>query len=195
MTPAGEEPVLTFAEPAAWAAWIAEQPSGATAGAWLRLARRGGGLEAISYDEALDVALCHGWIDGQARSSGDEVSTLRRFTPRRARSRWSRRNVEHVARLTAAGAMRPAGLAEVERARADGRWEAAYAGSATIEVPEDLRAALDARPKAAAAFATLDAQNRYAILYRVQDARRAETRARRIARYVAMLAAGERLHP
>ncbi|MCW2951574.1 MAG: hypothetical protein JWQ48_744 [Conexibacter sp.] len=190
---AGESPVLTFATPAELAAWIASQPPGGP-GAWLRFAKRGARLRTITYAEALDVALCHGWIDGQVRRLDDEAY-LQRFTPRRARSRWSERNVGYAERLIAEGAMQPNGLAEVERAKADGRWEAAYAGPRTIEVPDDLRQALDANPPAAACFATLDSHNRYAVLYRVGDARRPQTRARRIARFVAMLAAGEKLHP
>jgi uncharacterized protein YdeI (YjbR/CyaY-like superfamily) len=190
---AGEPPVLTFATPAELASWIASQPPGGP-GAWLRFAKRGARLPTITYAQALDVALCHGWIDGHVRRLDDEAY-LQRFTPRRARSRWSERNVGYAERLIAEGAMRPAGLAEVERAKADGRWEAAYAGPRTIEVPPDLQEALDAEPRAAAFFATLDAHNRYAVLYRVGDAKRPETRARRIARFVAMLAAGEKLHP
>lgn len=185
--------MIAFAGPAELEAWIVAQPP-AGSGVWLRFARRGAQLRTVTYDEALTVALRHGWIDGQARG-GDAESYLHRFTPRRARSRWSQRNVGKAEQLIADGAMAPAGLAEVERAKADGRWEAAYAGPRTIEVPDDLRAALDAEPAAAAFFATLNSQNRYAVLYRIHDARRPETRARRIARFVAMLAAEETLHP
>jgi len=173
------------------ACFAAEGPS--SAGIWLRIARRDAALVTVEQQEAVRVALCHGWIDGQVQRC-DEESFLQRFTPRRARSRWSRRNVGIAEQLIADGEMRPTGQAEVDRARADGRWEAAYAGQATIEVPADLQAALDADPTAAAFFATLSSQNRYAILYRIHDARRPETRARRIARFVAMCAAGETVH-
>lgn len=184
-------PVLSFASAADWEAWLV---SGEGAGAWLTIAKRDSGLTSVSYDEALEVALCHGWIDGQ-KAGGDERTWLQRFTPRRRGSRWSQRNTAIAERLIAEGRMAPAGLAEVEAARADGRWDRAYAGAATITVPEDLRAALDASPAASEAFGALDGANRYAILYRVHDAVRAETRARRIADLVAMLARGERLHP
>jgi uncharacterized protein YdeI (YjbR/CyaY-like superfamily) len=140
------------------------------------------------------VALCYGWIDGQ-KAKGDDQHWLQRFTPRRSRSRWSKVNRDHVARLVDQGRMRPAGLAEVERAKADGRWEAAYDGPRTSSVPDDLAAALAANPAAATFFETLDRQNRFAVLYRVQDAKRPETRARRIEQYVAMLAEGKKLHP
>lgn len=186
-------PVLAFASAADWDAWL--HANGAEApGVWLRLAKRDSGAVTVSYGEALEHALCHGWIDGQT-ARWDERFSLRRFTHRRPRSRWSLRNRETAERLIAEGRMTPAGLAEVEAARADGRWERAYAGAATIAVPEDLRAALDAEPAAAAAFADLDGANRYAILYRVHDARRPETRTRRIATFVEMLIRGERIHP
>jgi uncharacterized protein YdeI (YjbR/CyaY-like superfamily) len=147
----------------------------------------------VSYPEALDVALCHGWIDGQKRPL-DERFWLQRFTPRKARSRWSKRNRARAEQLIASGEMAPAGLREVERARADGRWEAAYDSHATATVPPDLQAALDEHPAASEFFAGLDSANRYAILYRIQEARRPETRARRIATFVAMLAEGRRIH-
>ena len=184
-------PVLSFASAADWESWLV---AGEGAGAWLRIAKRDSGLTSVSYDEALEVALCHGWIDGQ-KAGGDALTWLQRFTPRRRGSRWSQRNTTIAERLIAEGRMAPAGLAEVEAARADGRWDRAYAGAATITVPDDLRAALDASPAASAAFGALDGANRYAILYRVHDAKRAETRARRIAGLVAMLARGELLHP
>ena len=147
----------------------------------------------MTYAEALDAALCVGWIDGQVKRF-DEDFYLQRFTPRRARSLWSKRNREHVARLLAEGRRQDAGLRVVERATADGRWEAAYDSPSNAEVPEDLQRALDADPKAAAFFATLSAQNRYAILHRLQTAKKAETRARRVAQYVAMLAEGRTVH-
>lgn len=148
----------------------------------------------LTYDEALDEAICFGWIDGQVRRR-DERTYLQRFTPRRARSRWSKRNTTLAERLTGDGRMHPSGLAEVERAKADGRWEAAYAGPATARVPDDLAAALAAEPMAKAMFGQLTAQNRYAILHRIEAVKRPETRARKIAEFVAMLKRGETVHP
>jgi uncharacterized protein YdeI (YjbR/CyaY-like superfamily) len=148
----------------------------------------------LTYDQALEEALCHGWIDGQV-TRRDERTYRQRFTPRRPRSTWSQRNTAIVERLLAEGRMHPAGIAEVERAKADGRWQAAYAGQATIEVPPELGEALAAEPKAQAAFERLSRQNRYAILLRVTTAKRSETRARRIQEFVAMLARGETPHP
>jgi uncharacterized protein YdeI (YjbR/CyaY-like superfamily) len=181
---------LELADGAAWRAWLAEH-HGDDGGVWLVTAKKG--VAGVSRDEALEEALCHGWIDGQARSR-DEFTYLQRYTPRRARSNWSKRNVQIVERLTAEGRMTPAGLAEVERAKADGRWEAAYAGPATIEVPDDLAAALKAEPDAQAMFDGLNSRNRYSVLYRIETAKRAETRQRRIEKYVAMLARGETIH-
>ncbi len=190
---AGELPIIAFPSPGAWEAWL-DAEHAASPGTWLKLAKRGTGIATVTYDEALDVALCFGWIDGQKRGF-DDAYWLQRFTPRRPAGRWSRINRDKALALIAAGRMRPAGMREVERAQADGRWDAAYEGARTMTVPDDLRAALDASEPAREFFATLDAANRYAILYRVQDAKRSETRARRIERYVAMLAAGEKLHP
>jgi uncharacterized protein YdeI (YjbR/CyaY-like superfamily) len=187
-----ELPDLSFASAAAWEAWLEAQHATA-AGVWLRIAKKDSGIATVTHAEALDVALCFGWIDGQRRAD-DATWFLQRFTPRRRGSRWSKINTEKVAELMAAGRMRPAGLAEVEAARADGRWAAAYEGQRVAAVPPDLQAALDANPRAAAFFATLRGANRYAVLYRVQDAKRPETRARRIDRFVAMLARGETLH-
>lgn len=184
-------PVLAFASAAEWDAWLARADGG---GVWLRIAKRDAGVPGVSYDEAVVAALRHGWIDGR-KARGDERSWLQRFTPRRPGSRWSQRNRDTAQRLIDEGRMAAAGLAEVESARADGRWDRAYAGAATITVPDDLREALDADPRAAREFAALDGANRYAILYRVHDAKRPETRARRIATFVGMLARGERLHP
>ncbi|WP_380166855.1 YdeI family protein [Jannaschia sp. R86511] len=178
----------------AWRAWLAEHVSFQT-GVWLVLAKKGTtSPTSLTYAQALQEALCQGWIDGQAKSI-DEATYRQRFTPRRARSLWSKRNVGYVADLIAAGRMQPNGYAEIERAKADGRWDAAYAGPATIEVPDDLAAALAAEPAAQAAFARLDGQNRYAVLFRVTTARTPETRARRIATSVAMLARGETAYP
>jgi uncharacterized protein YdeI (YjbR/CyaY-like superfamily) len=186
-------PILAFESAAAWEAWLAEQHATAP-GVWLKLAKRGSGIASVTYAEALEVALCFGWIDGQ-KGRSDANWWLQRFTPRRPSSRWSQVNRDKALALIEAGRMQPAGMREVERARADGRWDAAYASGRTMTVPDDLRAALDANPAASAFFATLDGANRYAVLYRVQDAKRPATRAKRIERYVAMLAAGEKLHP
>jgi uncharacterized protein YdeI (YjbR/CyaY-like superfamily) len=189
-----ELPVVTVADAAAWRSWL-DTHHGDQTGVWLVLAKKGiTQPTSLTYDQALEEALCQGWIDGQVRR-GDERTYQQRFTPRRTRSQWSSRNVGLVERLTAVGRMQRAGLAEVERAKADGRWAAAYAGQATIEVPIDLSAALRANPDAQAMFDTLSSQNRYAILYRIQNARRADTRTRRIEQFVAMLARGETVHP
>jgi uncharacterized protein YdeI (YjbR/CyaY-like superfamily) len=184
---------MRFGTATAWEAWLADFHA-ASPGIWLEIGKARRGVATVSYADALDVALCFGWIDGQKRSLGD-TTWLQKFTPRGPRSRWSKVNRERATALIAAGRMRPAGLAEVERAERDGRWEAAYDSPSTATVPPDLSAALDADPAAHAFFATLDSRNRYAILYRVQAARRPETRARLIGKYVAMLHNGERLHP
>ena len=176
-----------------WEEWLAEFHADSSE-IWLEIGRAGRGVHTVSYAEALDVALCFGWIDAQKRSL-DDTTWLQRFTPRGPRSRWSKLNREKASALIAAGRMRQAGLAEVERAKRDGRWEAAYDSPSTATVPPDLSAALGADPAARAFFAALDSRNRYAILHRVQAARRPETRARLIAKYVAMLHNGERLHP
>ena len=186
-------PLLLFATPAAWEKWLAANHETAR-GAWLKLAKARAGNASVTYAEALDVALCYGWIDGQ-KGSIDARYWKQRFTPRSARSKWSQINCKKVDALIAAGRMTPAGLREVEAAKADGRWERAYAGARAAEVPEDLVAALAANKKAQKAFATLDGANRYSILYHVHDAKKPETRARRIAKYVAMLANGETPHP
>jgi len=184
---------LVFATAADWEGWLEHHHADAGE-AWLKIARKGSGHVTVTHAEALDVALCFGWIDG-VRHKFDADHFLQRFTPRTPRSKWSRINRDKVGALTAAGRMRPAGLRELERARADGRWDAAYAGQRTITVPDDLQRELDARPAAAAFFAGLDSRNRYAILYRLQDAKRPETRARRLATFVAMLDAGETIYP
>jgi uncharacterized protein YdeI (YjbR/CyaY-like superfamily) len=188
-----EQPPIAFESAEAWEAWLAEHHDKAD-GIWLKFAKKGTGAPSVTYDEALDAALCYGWIDGQSRRL-DETWYLQRFTPRRARSVWSKRNREKVAALMEAGRMQPAGLREIERAKADGRWEAAYDSPATATVPHDLQAALDDNPAAAEFFARLDKQNRYAILHRVQTAVRPDTRARRIAKLVEQLARGEKLYP
>jgi len=187
--PKVEPPSVAFASAAAFEAWVAEHRDDPV-GLWLLIAKKGSGIDSVSYAEAVQVALCYGWIDGQARKGDDDTSYRQRFCPRRPRSVWSKRNVGYVAALTEAGRMQPEGIAEVERAKADGRWARAYDGPAAAEVPADLLAALDAVPAAALAFSGLKSTNRYAILYRVQDAKRDETRARRIAQFVEMLAEG-----
>jgi uncharacterized protein YdeI (YjbR/CyaY-like superfamily) len=185
---------LLVADAEDWRAWL-DRRHGESPGVWLVLAKKGKtGPTALTYDEALLEALCYGWIDGQIRRRDGETYR-QRFTPRRQRSIWSARNVALAEQLLAEGRMRPAGKAAVERARQDGSWEKAYAGPATIEVPEDLAAALAAQPEAAATFARLTSRNRYAILYRLSTAKRAETRSRRLEQYVAMLARGEAIYP
>ncbi len=161
---------------------------------WIAFARKASGIPTVTYAEAVEIALTYGWIDGQAKSI-DETRYGQRFTPRRARSKWSKINRAKAEKLIAEGKMQPAGLAEVERAKADGRWERAYDSPTTATVPDDLRAALDANPAAAKLFEELDATNRYAILHRLHDAKRPETRARRITKFVEMLARGETIHP
>jgi uncharacterized protein YdeI (YjbR/CyaY-like superfamily) len=191
--PSDQLPVLCFESVDAWDAWLAEHAS-ASPGLWLKIPRRDSAAAGIGYSEALDVALCHGWIDGQ-KGSHDSSHWLQRFTPRKPGSRWSRINTERVAALTAAGRMRPSGLREVEQAQADGRWEQAYESQSRVTVPEDLARALAANPRARAFFATLDSANRYAILYRIGAAKRPETRARRVAAFVAMLSEHKKIHP
>ena len=186
-------PTLFFASAAEWERWL-EDNHALGDGVWIKTAKKGAGIESVRYPEVLETALCFGWIDGR-REALDERFFLQRYTPRRPRSRWSRINRESAERLIADGRMRPAGLAEVERARADGRWDAAYDGQKRMTVPDDLQRELDARPRAKAFFAQLSSQNRYAILYRLQDAKRPQTRERRLAKFVAMLEAGETIHP
>jgi uncharacterized protein YdeI (YjbR/CyaY-like superfamily) len=185
---------LTVRDAAAWRAWLGEHHDDA-AGVWLVLAKKGTSEPtSLTYPQAVEEALCHGWIDGQAQR-GDALTYRQRFTPRRARSPWSKRNVAIVERLASEGRMHAAGIAEVERAKGDGRWQAAYAGSASIDVPPDLAEALAAEPRAQAMFDILTRQNRYAVLYRIETAKRADTRTRRIEQFVAMLARGETVYP
>jgi uncharacterized protein YdeI (YjbR/CyaY-like superfamily) len=191
---AEEPPELVVADAAAWRRWLRSHHTD-PAGVWLVLAKKETtDPTSLTYPQAVDEALCHGWIDGQAKPR-DEATYRQRFTPRRSRSQWSRRNVGIIDRLRAEGRMHPAGEAEVERAKADGRWDAAYAGSASIEMPADLAAALRAEPRAQAMFEILTSQNRYAVLYRTSSAKQPETRARRIEQFVAMLARGETIYP
>ncbi len=189
---ADDLPTLLFASPAELEAWLDDNHA-VVEGIWLKIAKKGSGVESVTYAEALELALCFGWIDSQKRGF-DERHFLQRFTPRRPRGKWSRINREKAEGLIAAGAMRPAGLAEVEAAKADGRWEAAYAGQRTAEVPADLRRELDRNETARAFFAALDSANRYAIIYRLGEAKKPETRARRLRKFVGMLERGEKIH-
>jgi uncharacterized protein YdeI (YjbR/CyaY-like superfamily) len=188
----GDLPILLFAAQPAFEEWLAQQPEGAP-GAWLRFAKKGAAITSLTKAEAIDAALCHGWIDGQL-DKYDAESWLIRFTPRKARSKWSEVNRTRAEELIAAGTMRPRGLAEVASAKADGRWASAYAPASSARVPEDLAQALAANPKAAAFFATLTGANRYAVLYRIGAVKRAESRARKITEFVAMLERGETVH-
>ncbi len=190
---AAELPIKQFRSAAAWRTWLTREHERSD-GVWVRIAKQDTGIPSVRYPEVLDVALCFGWIDGH-RKAEDEEWFLQRFTPRRAQSRWSEKNRAKALALIANGEMHAAGLHEVERAQQDGRWDAAYAPQSTATVPPDLAAALEASPKAQAFFATLDSRNRYAVLYRIHDAKRASTRVRRIEQFVAMLAKGETLHP
>lgn len=185
-------PVMSFPDFAAFDAWLAGQPR-TSAGLWLRLAKKAAGFASLSKADAVDAALCHGWIDGQL-DSYDDASWLVRFTPRKKTSKWSQVNRTRALELIEARRMRPAGLAEINAAKADGRWEAAYDPASTAQPPPDLQAALDASPQAAAFFATLTGANRYAVIYRVGTAKKPETRARRIAEFVAMLERAETIH-
>jgi uncharacterized protein YdeI (YjbR/CyaY-like superfamily) len=191
--PPSDLPILAFAGPRDWAAWLAKHHA-ASPGIWLQLAKKASGTPSITYAEAIDGALCHGWIDGQRRSH-DAGSFLLRMVPRRADSVWSKINRERADWLRAQGSMKPAGEEAIRRAKSAGRWDGAYDPPSKSKVPADLEAALAARPKAQAFFATLNAQNRYSILFRVQTAKKPETRARRIAEFVKMMAAGKKIYP
>jgi uncharacterized protein YdeI (YjbR/CyaY-like superfamily) len=186
-------PVLGFGSAADWEAWL-ESEHATSDGIWLKLGKKTAPGPSVSYAEALEVALCFGWIDGQKRSL-DGHYWLQRFTPRKPGSKWSKINTEKADALIAAGRMRPAGQLQADKARADGRWDAAYAGQRTSTVPDDLRVALDANPAAAEFFVTISSVNRYAILYRIGSVKRPETRARKIAQYVQMLAEHKTIHP
>ena len=185
-------PILALADADAFAAWLARAPVDSP-GLWLKLAKDGSGCASLSKAEAIDAALCHGWIDGQLNPY-DGDWWLIRFTPRKPRSKWSQKNRERAEQLIAAGRMTAAGQAAIDAAREDGRWDAAYASASKAEIPADLQQALDANPVAAAFFATLTGANRYAVLYRIGVVKRPETRARKIAEYVAMLERHETLH-
>lgn len=187
-------PIEQFDGPAEFERWIeAQHADGSARGAWLKIAKKGAGVTTVTYAEALDVALCHGWIDGQKRGL-DDTYFLQRFTPRRPRSLWSKINIAKVEALGAAGRMRPAGLKEVEAAKADGRWDAAYAGSREMDVPPELAAELARNAKARRFFDQLDRANRYAFCWQVHTAKKAETRLARAKKFVAMLANGDKLH-
>lgn len=185
-------PIRLFADQSAFEQWLAAEPR-ASKGTWLRLAKKGSGLTTVTKSEAIDAALCHGWVDGQL-DKFDEGSWLVRFTPRKRASRWSEVNRVRALALVEDGRMAPTGLAEIEAAKTDGRWQAAYAPASRAEVPADLQAALDQSPAARAFFATLTGANRYAILYRIGSAKKPETRVRRIAEFISMLERGETVH-
>ena len=187
-----EAPILQFSDQQGWSKWL-EENHAHSAGVWLKYAKKGSGIKTVVYAEALEEALCYGWIDGQVARL-DQSFYLQRFTPRRPRSKWSQINRGHAERLIAQKRMKPAGLAQVKAAKQDGRWEAAYEPQSRATVPDDLQQALDQNPSAKAFFETLRGSNRYAILFRIQDAKRPETRARRIAQYVEMLAEHRTLH-
>jgi uncharacterized protein YdeI (YjbR/CyaY-like superfamily) len=186
------KPILQFASQAEWEAWL-DAEHATSDGVWVKFAKKGSGVQTVVYAEALEVALCFGWIDSQVARL-DERFYLQKFTPRRARSKWSQVNREKVEALTKEGRMRPAGLEQVDLAKTDGRWDAAYASPANAEVPDDLRAALDASPKAAASWDELSKSNRFAIIYQLHDAKKQETRSRRLEKFVGMLERGEKLY-
>lgn len=186
------KPILAFASQEEWESWL-EREHGASDGVWVKFAKKGSGVPTVVYAEAVEVALCYGWIDSQVAAL-DERFYLQKFTPRRARSKWSKINRDKIEALTKQGRMRPAGLAQVELAKADGRWEAAYSSPANMTVPNDLQEALDASPEAAEFFATLNKSNRYAIIYQLEDAKKPETRTRRLEKFVAMLERREKLY-
>ncbi|PIQ28536.1 bacteriocin-protection protein [bacterium (Candidatus Blackallbacteria) CG17_big_fil_post_rev_8_21_14_2_50_48_46] len=185
--------ILSFASQQDWQAWLALEHQ-REAGVWLKLAKKNSQFTTLSYQEALEAALCWGWIDGQKKAC-DSDFWLQKFTPRRAKSIWSQINKDKALALMAAGKMQPAGLREIEKAQANGRWQAAYTSAAQSEVPEDLSRALQAQPEALAFFESLNRQNRYAILFRIHNAKKPQTRAQRIETFVAMLARHEKIYP
>jgi uncharacterized protein YdeI (YjbR/CyaY-like superfamily) len=187
-----EQPILFFATAADLDAWLDENGEDSD-GIWLKFAKKGSGIQSVVYPQALDIVLCHGWIDGQTKRIDDD-HYLQRFTPRRQRSKWSKRNRTKVEELIAEGRMRPGGLREVERAQEDGRWDEAYDSPSTATVPDDFQDALEAKPEALEFFESLSSTKRYSFLYRVNDAKRPETRAKRIAEYVDLLAQRKTLH-
>lgn len=187
-----ELPTIPFESKKKWSDWLAKQHD-KSAGVWLKLGKKGTGIPSVTYEEALDVALCYGWIDGQ-KGSFDDKFWLQKFTPRGPMSIWSKINTVKAERLIASGEMKSAGLKAIELAKQDGRWAAAYESQKVISVPADFQAALDKNKKAQAFFATLNSANRYSFLFRIQTARKAETRSRRIRQFVEMLAQGEKFH-
>lgn len=187
-----ELPIVPFKRQADWEAWLRKNHLGAS-GVWLKLAKSGSGIQSVTYAQAVQVALCYGWIDGQKKSF-DGSSWLQKFTPRGPKSIWSKINREKAEELIRSGKMKPAGLEAVERAKREGRWEAAYDSPGRASVPNDFQAELDRHPDARAFFAALDGVNRYAILFRIQTAKKAETRAKRIAQFIEMLQRKEKLH-
>ena len=192
MSESSELLILPFASQSKWADWIAKQHD-KSAGVWLKLAKKDSGISSVTYTEALEVALCYGWIDGQ-KNSFDEKYFLQKFAPRRPKSIWSKINVEKVERLIASGQMKPAGLKAIEAAKADGRWAQAYSSQKNMSVPEDFQVALDQNKKAKVFFETLNSANRYAFLFRIETAKKAETRAKRIQQLVEMLEKNEKFH-
>ena len=190
MTPA-DYPILPFASKTKWTDWLARQHDKST-GAWLKLAKKDSGIDSVTYEEALDVALCYGWIDGQKKGFDDKY-WLQKFTPRGKKSIWSKINTEKAERLIASGEMKPAGLEAIEAAKQDGRWEAAYDSQKTISIPEDFQAALDKNKKAKAFFGTLKSAERYSFLFRLHNAKKAETRVKRIQQFIEMLKKGEKI--
>lgn len=192
MKPKETDTVMTFASQDEFEQWLEEHHAKEDL-LWIKFARKGSGVAGLTYEEAVLVGLCYGWIDGQAASL-DDTYWVQRFTPRRAKSNWSKINRERAEMLITEGKMRPSGLREIERAKANGRWEAAYDGPSTIGVPEDLQAALEKNPAARSFFETLNSSNRYAILYRIQEARKPETRASRIDKFVSMLSQGKKIY-
>lgn len=193
MSTNNSNPILSFDSQKSWEAWLAYDGVDSS-GVWLKIAKKETGIPSVSYTEALESALCYGWIDGQ-KAALDEQYWLKKFTPRGRKSGWSKINREKAEGLIAAGRMQAAGLRQVEAAKANGRWDAAYASQRTIGVPEDLRRVLDQHPAARAFFDALDSANRYAVLYRVTTAKKPETRAARIIKLVEMLERSEKIHP
>ncbi len=191
--PSDDLPVIAFKTQKAWATWL-DKNHAKVPGIWMRFMKKATGEKSITYDEALEVALCYGWIDGQGKSEG-ERSHVQKWVPRRKRSVWSKRNTENAMALIESGKMQPAGLAEIERAKADGRWAAAYDPPSRSTVPPELEAALAKKPRAKKFFESLVSRNRYAILHRIQTAKKDETRQRRITQFVEMLTKGEKLYP
>jgi len=189
----GNLPILLFENQQSWEAWLDEHHA-ESKGVWLKIAKKGSGIPSVDYAEALDSALCYGWIDGQ-KAAMDDQYWLQKFTPRRPKSKWSKVNCEKAEALIAAGRMQPAGYGQVELAKEDGRWEAAYESQSRITIPDDFQSELDKNQKAKDFFSTLNSVNRYAILYRIHEAKKSETRAVRIKKFINMLAKGEKIYP